>query len=454
MTVVTVDLTNRADAEDKIARAAKIAHVQAGSHANRIIVRAPDRATDQLRVYRINDIAEILQRHGRIREISVTDGGTIIAAADIIRRRGEVAVWTGPAIGPWHPTDVMQRGLGGSETAAVRLAEELARMGYIVTLYGHFDQPGMCGDVQLKHYLQFDATKPLHALIGFRNATLFDTRPNAQFCALWLEDLAPAEALTPDRAANIDRICSVTQWHKQQVQDEYPWLDEAKVTACRNGIKTEWFSEEPAPDRELRVVYSSSPDRGGDIVLECWPEIKKAVPDAELILTYPRWFEICADTFQAASQHRERLRELVKQEGVSRVETGLGQKRLAHLMRSSMVWVNPGYYTPARQKFNETSCISAMEAQAAGCVAIASNWGAVTETLRYGTLVDGDPSEPDGQWRKTFVDAVIRGLTDPVTQAAAQECGPEMVSGMHWRGAAEQLASLFPIPAPPMHHSV
>lgn len=446
MTVITVDdLHLVQDPDARLRTAASIARVQAGSDHQRIIVRAPDRATDALRVLRLDDIAGMLQRHGRIVEAGVTDGGTIVAAADVCDRRGEVAVWTGPAIGPWSPADIVQRGLGGSETAAVRLAEELAAMGYVVTLYGDFEHSGsMAGDVMLKHYSRFDPSERLDALVGFRNATLFDRRPNAERCILWLEDLAPAEGLTPARAANIDRVVGVTHWHAEQIKETHPWLDAAKVAAGRNGIKVEWFQEEPAPERECRVVYSSSPDRGGDIVLECWGEIKRQVPDAELILTYPRWFELCADQFMAANSHRERLRELVKQPGVSRVETGLGQKSLANLMRASLVWVNPGYYSPGRQKFNETSCISAMEAQAAGCVAIASNWGAVTETLQHGTLIDGDPSVKNGAWRKRFISAVVQGLTDPVVQAAAQTVGPDMVRDMGWRGAAEQLAAMLP----------
>jgi hypothetical protein len=85
-----------------------------------------------------------------------------------------------------------------------------------------------------------------------------------------------------------------------------------------------------------------------------------------------------------------------------------------------------------------------MEAQAAGLVVVASNWGALTENVRYGTLIDGDPGEPDGRWRDEFVSGIVNGLTSSQAQAAAQECGPVMMRDMGWRGAAEQLASMFP----------
>jgi glycosyltransferase involved in cell wall biosynthesis len=451
MTVVTVDdLHTVENPEQRLAAAAALARVQAGGQHDRVVVRCPDRQTDGIRCLGVEDIADLIRRHGRIVEIGVTGGGTICAAVDVCDRRGEVAVWTGQAIGPWHPEDIGKRGLGGSETAAVRLADNLAAMGYLVTLYGDFnDKAGLAGDVLCRRYQEFDPSRHLDALIGFRNATLFDHRPNADFACLWLEDLAPAEGLTPARLENVDRVCAVSHWHRQQVYRAHPWIERRpeyhnKVKACRNGIMTEWFREEPAPDRELRVVYSSSPDRGGDIVLECWPEVRKHVPDAELILTYPRWFDLCAERFQAAHGHLARIRGLLEQPGVSRVEGGLGQKRLAHLMRSSMVWVAPSYYTPARMKFEETSCISCMEAQAAGLVVVASNWGALTENVRYGALLNGDPADPTGDWRKQFVAAIVRGLTDETMQKAAQVTGPDMMRGMGWRGAAEQLAAMFP----------
>ena len=139
-TILVSDLHTTTDPDTRLAQYAAVA--RAGDEPHRLIVRCPDRQTDGIRALQITDVAAILQRHARIREIGVTDGGTIVAAADVCRRRGEVAIWTGWAIGPWHPSDIVTRGLGGSETAAVRLAEALAAMGYVVSLYGQFDEPG------------------------------------------------------------------------------------------------------------------------------------------------------------------------------------------------------------------------------------------------------------------------------------------------------------------------
>ena len=245
MTVVTVDnLHTCEDPRARLHQAASIARVQAGSELSRVIVRVPDRDTQGLRVFQLQDVARLLQREGRIEELAVTDSGTIVAAADVIQRRGQLAIWTGPAIGPWMPSDIVQRGLGGSETAAFRLAEQFAAMNWCVSLYGHFEADGLTEDVILRHFGSFDPTEHLDALIVFRDATILDERPNADFVALWLEDLAPAEGLNPRRAANCDRICAVSRWHAAQVLREHPWLEQSHVVACRNGLHLPWFRDE------------------------------------------------------------------------------------------------------------------------------------------------------------------------------------------------------------------
>lgn len=390
------------------------------------------------------DVGEELQRYGHLTEVGPADDGTILAAATKCHRKESVVVWTGYAIGAWHPSDIYTRGLGGSETAAWRLSEELAAMGYAVTLYGQFDEDGVFGDVILRDFRSYDPSEYVFAFVSFRNARVYDNfRPNAEHTYLWLEDLAGAhsEGLTPENAKHIDRICAVSHWHKGHMLEAYPWLDGGQVVACRNGIDLSFFEAEGI-ERERRVIYSSSPDRGLDILLEIWPRVREQVPDAELVSTYSRWYDIVAEGNPVIQAQRAHITELLDQPGVKRLHGGLGQKALAELMMSSLVWVHPSWYSVGDMQMWETSCISAMEAQAAGCVVVASNWGALSETVQVGTLIDGDP-RVEGQWRDVFVQSIIAGLTNERVQAGAQAAGPEAMRDMGWFGAAEQLAGLW-----------
>lgn len=393
------------------------------------------------RAFRDVDVAALMRERGEM-EVFGIDGEGYISGAITPRPKGEeIAVWTGYAIGPWHPMDIASRGLGGSETAAWRISEQLAARGYVVTLYGHFAQEGCVKDVILRDFQTFDPAHPYHALITFRDATMFDRPVGAKRSLLWLEDVAGAEGLTEQRAANLDLVCTVSEWHRGDVLSTYPWIDPEKVVACRNGIHRPYFDRIPADvERELRVLYTSSPDRGLDIVLELWPDVLKHVPDATLYHSYGPWYDIVADHSPGISAHRKRLIELGEQPGVNKLPPQ-GQEALALLMRSSLVWCAPSYFSAGAVKFNETSCISAMEAQAAGLHLVASKWGALAETVKVGKLIEGDPMTK--AYRQKFVRAIVAGLTDPKVQARAQEKAPAAVAGMGWEGVVDQLMPLW-----------
>lgn len=420
---------------------------EAIANGGRLYVCAPDGVNQHrdLRAYRSIDLAHLLQKHGRFTHFAPTDDGHVIAGITPVKRRGEVAIWTGWAIGPWHPKDILDRGLGGSETAAWRLAEELAAMDYTVTLYGQFEESGLVGDVMLRDFRVFDPTKHLDVFVGFRDAHRFDTPINADVSIMWLEDVPGNERMNRQNAANIDHVACVSYWHQNAFRERYPWFPAEKVHACRNGVTLEFF-DGPAPEREKRVLFTSSPDRGLDVVLECWPQILARVPDAELLSTYSRWYDIVAEHFPGAFDHRQQITRLLNQPGVRRLEGGMGQRDLAHLMRASLVWVHPSWSGTLEppQPFNETSCISAMEAQAAGLVVVAAEQGALVNTVQVGELIPDPSNARDESWRRQFVDHVVRALTDEAVQAHAQEAGPQAVRDCGWRGAAEQLVSLFP----------
>jgi glycosyltransferase involved in cell wall biosynthesis len=393
----------------------------------------------RMRSWQSVDVAAMMLRQGQLIDFGIDGDGYISGSMTPVERRGEVAVFTGKAIGPWHPLDITEKGLGGSETAAWRLSEELAGQGYAVTLYGDFEQQGAVGEVILRHWSTFDPTRHHRGLIVFRSAEPFDRPVNADKVILWLEDVAGAEGLTPERAERVDYICGVTEWHKRNIEKVHPWLDPAKVLASRNGITHGFFEGEPV-EREKRLLYTSSPDRGLDVVLECWPEIKRRVPDATFVHCYSRWWDLVANVNPVSAAHRARVEEMSRADGVEKIPSQ-GQKDLALLMRSSLVWCHPSMWTLGGVKFDETNCISAQEAQAAGCYAVSANWGALAEVNKAGVRIDGDPMSEG--FRKRFIDEIVRGLTDPDVQHKAQVEGPKAIKDRGWEPVALQLKGLI-----------
>jgi glycosyltransferase involved in cell wall biosynthesis len=110
-------------------------------------------------------------------------------------------------------------------------------------------------------------------------------------------------------------------------------------------------------------------------------------------------------------------------------------------MRDSRVWAHPSWSTLAGGPFEEASCIAAMEAQAAGLWVVASGWGALSETVRVGAVIqEGAPGEP---WRSRFVEEIVRGLTDADTRRRAEAEGPSAMAEMGWGRVAARIARVI-----------
>lgn len=400
-----------------------------------------------LRVLRSIDLAELLRRRGELHRMAVGRDGLTLAAYRPAPRRGELAIHTGQGWMKWAPQDIDQKGLGGSETAAVRLADALAELGWVVTVYGQVEQ-GCHSNVVYRAVETFDPLTPRDVLISSRLPEIFDRPVNATHKLLWMHDVDCGDRLTPARAEHIDQVLVLSQWHRDHVAQAYPFLEydrdgpleQSKIVQTRNGLDMRSFSQNGnAPKRKKRVVYTSSPDRGLDLLLELWPQVRKRVKGATLEFAYaPVYFEI-AERDPIVGAHAARIAELSRQPGVKSLGS-LSQPDVAHLLQSSLVWAHPSYNTPHDTPFMETSCIGAVEAQAAGCHVVASNWGALPETVRVGSLIDAEPRSE--AWKRCFVEAIVRGLTDADVQRDAQERGPAAVKDLGWRGVAEQVTGI------------
>ena len=348
----------------------------------------------------------------------------------------KVAIYAPSGWMQWSPIDITTRGLGGSETAAAKLAEHLDDRGWVVTVYGDVDE-GCYGNVVYRHHTVFDPAEPTDLFIASRVPQVFDRPIAAGRRMLWVHDTDCGPALNKDRAAQIDDVLCLSAWQLRHVAGMYPFLD-GKLRRVRNGIHLPFFQGPADAERDQRVLYTSSPDRGLDVLLELWPQVREQVPGAVLAHCYAPVYDAIADQDPRVAAHRDRINELSDQEGVERLP-GMSQPALARLMRESLVWAHPSWHGATSEPFHETSCIGAMEAMAAGLHVVASNWGALGETVQAGALIDGPMGE---RWREAFTAEIVRGLTDTQLQRHAQAAGPEAAAGLGWGPVAARVGLL------------
>lgn len=291
-----------------------------------------------------------------------------------------IAFVLGPGHEMWTPLDIEGKGIGGSETAAVRLADEFSKRGHYVTVYG--PEEGVYNGVVYRHWQKYDPTTERDVVIVSRELAPLQERPNASIVMLWCHDIAYNDGdFTEEIAGRVDKIVLMSEWQKGYWQERYPWLADEKLVVAGNAIIP--YDVSGVERIRGRFIYSSSPDRGLDDLLIRWPLIKEMCPEAELHVFYG-WQYL--DTVPQLRAFKQNVLALSRQEGVF-MHGRVGQRELAKEFAKAQFWLYPSMLPrqPTQLSngadFHETFCISAVEAQMYGCIPITRAVGALSERL-------------------------------------------------------------------------
>lgn len=139
-----------------------------------------------------------------------------------------------------------------------------------------------------------------------------------------------------------------------------------------------------------RIIYTSSYDRGLEHLLKMWPDIRREVKDAELHVYYgwQLFLQFHKDNPGSMAWHKKMV-ELLTQEGVT--DHGrVPQPVLDEEYKRSGIFAYPAH-------FGEINCISAIKAQAYGCIPVVIDYAALKETVQFGFKVEGDIYDEETQ---------------------------------------------------------
>jgi len=315
---------------------------------------------------------------------------------------------------PWNPRTFETGGLGGSETAVIKLGEAFSRQGADspnrVIVYSNIDEPGYYNSVGYRDATHFNPEVPSDLFIAWRNPDAADWNINTKRLVLWMHDTDAGDRLTPERARKFHSIVVLTAWHKENMLKRYPFLKPEQLIIIGNGVDLTRF-EASAKRNPLRVIYSSSPDRGLDIILEgIWPKVVEAVPEAELHVYYG-WnnYDKFAPMYPQMQEFRHKVSNLLLNSKNVVQHGRVNQVELAESFKKSSVWLYPTY-------FSETYCITAIEAQLGGAIPVTNQLAALEETVGGGVILSTDVRSPEVQ--EEYAKAVIQILQTPLKQRA------------------------------------
>jgi glycosyltransferase involved in cell wall biosynthesis len=271
--------------------------------------------------------------------------------------------------------------LGGAQSAAVYLAVALVERGHDVVFINQIDRDtesrGVLFTCLPKSTVWLNEFQVIVSVTGLRADTLRSIGCSVPVVAWCPHDVnqAAVDCLRDSAHHSLyAAFAMVSQWQLREYATAFG-INPEKMHVLRNAISPRFESIERSwhwleSGRAPTLAYFSTPFRGLDVLLLAFPLIRRAIPDAKLRIhsgmqTYRR---------NEQDQLFNSLYEVARvMPGVD--STGpIGQKELAESIRRSDVLAYPC-------TFRETSCITVMEAAAAGLLIETTDLAALPETL-------------------------------------------------------------------------
>lgn len=289
-----------------------------------------------------------------------------------------IVIYTGNAVPlPWNGAHFNHL-CSGSEHMAVRLGEYFSKSGKQVHLF--CECTGLDGLVNgivyhpYQEYYPFIRSNYVDALIVSREADKLSYLKHIRNVFLWIHDVNPIgdEFQT---GPCFRGLIALSEWHKQAILRSFP-MPEQYIKVIGNSFtpQKELLKQ---PKKPLQCIYTSSPDRGLDIMIKIILKAAKTLPDITLLI-YANESMISPESIQKIQMYPERF--------TLRPRTDNQTIQLA--FAESDYWVYPTGFT-------ETYCITALEAQYYQCVCITTGMGSLSEIVgQRGILL---AEKPDSQ---------------------------------------------------------
>ena len=331
-----------------------------------------------------------------------------------------IGIYAGNSL-PIHAGSLEERPLGGTETGVIRVAEELTRRGYEVEVFTSHQSPPPSNPRYRRAQEIFNAA-PFEVVVlvqEWRGA--FFNLPTSRVW-VWTGDGAEQYSnvgIGDARAvARIERMLLVSEHHRKSLC-EASGFPAHKVTVVGNGVHPPYFEGSEARSRH-RIIFTSAPYRGLALVPQILLAVQERVPDAEFhcfsgMNIYDR--ETPFEGPQVALYRR--VAGVLQKIPHVYLHGNVAQRVLAREYMKSAVFLYPNTVP-------ETCCITAMEAQAAGCALVTSSLGALPETVAAtGVVVPETPGTKE--FLAASADAVVRLLTDDAQWQAHSNASYERI---------------------------
>jgi len=283
---------------------------------------------------------------------------------------------------PWTGEDINTKGLGGSETWIVEMSRWISRIGkYHVVVFCKTEKSCFFEDVgynPISSFHHFISNNIVEYCIISRYTEYIPVaiHGHAQNIGLILHDNLAPELIIPVHQ-KIKWIWGLTQWHSKNIKQTFPQFEKI-INVMNYGID----KIESKQKIKNSFIYSSFPNRGLIVLLKMWPKIKKLLPDAVLNIycnLEQEWVN------QVSPDMMNEIKKLLKinKSGIT-VHGWVSKLILKDAWKTSEFWLYPCI-------FEETFCLTALEAAISKTFVITNDLAALKETGNKGLIINGNP---------------------------------------------------------------
>lgn len=148
----------------------------------------------------------------------------------------EIAIYCGPGFTNWSPkrlSDPREAFVGGSEEAVIYMSQELAKLGWKITVYADPGQDeGEYDGVKWLPYYKFNRLDHFNIIIAWRQIGFTDLNVKTKKLYIWNHDIQNPLEWTKERTDKITKALFLSKWHRDNVPD----LPGEKAMVTSNGI--------------------------------------------------------------------------------------------------------------------------------------------------------------------------------------------------------------------------
>ena len=346
---------------------------------------------------------------------------------------------------PWTGSDILVKGVGGSETYIIEMARYIQKQGkFKVIVFCNCLSLSVFEGVEyvpLSNYQPFAKNVDIHTCVVSRFSEYVPVAIHGKVENLYLvlHDLTPSGVVLPMHP-KLKKIFCLSEWHCGYFLNIFPQFKDITVpfyygidvNKFNVGNETRTVSKVP-----FKFIYSSFPNRGLLELLQMWPKIVNRFPAASLHIYADvdgKWVNSVEK--EKMVQIRQMLNYYKNVATINIHYHGwVSKSELADAWLSSEYWFYPC-------TFMETFCLTAVEAALSKTVCITNGLAALQNTVgNRGITVEGDATKKE--WQDKALSALFSIVENKTKREELIKANYEWASKMSWENQAAKLVKEY-----------